>query len=147
MGWSVEKNGEAPTKSDLKRGAGELQKFKTKVDGILRNLEGSVAGKTGVAGQTISEGALSSTGYEFAEAQDLFSTYRTVHAELERLSQTIGDQLECIGIAVHGADVGFDNLEVEQQRRFWKLQSRVRDRYEDTVTGDKGRSDINDNNY
>lgn len=146
--WSVEKNdGAPPGKEGLLRGAGELQKFKTKVDGILRNLEGTAGGKQGVASQTITEGALCGEGYEFAEAHDLFATYKVVHAELERLSRTIGDQLECIGIAVHGADVGFDNLELDQQRRFWKLQNRVKVSNEEAAAAEKGQSTADRDSY
>ena len=32
-----------------------------------------------------------------------------------------------MGIAVHGADVGFDNLEDDLRHRFWQLQAKIRE--------------------
>ena len=48
-----------------------------------------------------------------------------MHSELTRLSQTLSDQIEAMGIAVHGADVGFDNLEDDVKRRFWAIQTQA----------------------
>jgi hypothetical protein len=43
------------------------------------------------------------------------------------LSKVLHLQIEAIGIAVRGAQHGFDNLEEDQRRRFWQIQVQIRD--------------------
>ncbi|MFD1832939.1 MULTISPECIES: hypothetical protein [Streptomyces] len=99
-----------------------LKDFKKRVDDILRDLESSPASPTRVGQQEVKR---SSFGGEFAEADGVYSQYARVHTQLTRLSQVLGDQIEAMRIAVHGADVGFGNLEDDLKRRFWELQTRA----------------------
>lgn len=99
-----------------------LKDFKKRVDDILRDLESSPASPTRVGRQEVKR---SSFGGEFAEADGVYSQYTRVHTQLTKLSQVLGDQIEAMRIAVHGADVGFGNLEDDLKRRFWELQSRA----------------------
>ena len=120
----------APSTKNLKRGAEALKKFKKRVDTILSELEESPASKSKVADQRITRGSLSAGNAAFAEADGLFGEYNRVHTELTTLSQTLSDQIEAMGIAVHGADVGFNNLEEDVRRRFWAIQTRTHERAE-----------------
>ncbi|MER7413466.1 MULTISPECIES: hypothetical protein [Streptomyces] len=128
MGYTVDRHrGNALPKKDLEKGAEELRKFKRKVDAILRDLEDSPAATKAVAWQEITRTSLSGLGVDFKEADSLYKAYTMVHTELLTLSRTVGEQIEAIGIAVHAADIGFDNLEVDQQRRFWDIQQRAQE--------------------
>ncbi|MCG3042350.1 hypothetical protein ACLIYM_05615 [Streptomyces fenghuangensis] len=99
-----------------------LKDFKNRVDNILEELESSPASPTRVGRQEVKR---SSFGGEFAEADGVHSQYTRVHTQLTRLSGVLGDQIEAMRIAVHGADIGFGNLEDDLKRRFWELQTRA----------------------
>lgn len=99
-----------------------LKDFKNRVDNILEELESSPASPTRVGQQEVKR---SSFGGEFAEADGVYSQYARVHTQLTKLSGVLGDQIEAMRIAVHGADVGFGNLEDDLKRRFWELQTRA----------------------
>ena len=114
--------------ANLRREAETLQKFKNRVDGLLRNLEDSPASSKQLGRETIRQDSFGTS--DFAEAADLYRMYHRVHTHLTRLSQTFGDQIEAMKIAVHGADIGFDNLEDDVRRRFWDIQKRTQNRYE-----------------
>ncbi|MDQ0940348.1 hypothetical protein [Streptomyces sp. V1I1] len=111
--------------SDLERGVGALQRFQTRVNKLLADLEDGAAGKAKVAAQTVPRSSFSGTGMTFGEAEGFFHQYNRVHAELVKLSKSLGDQIAMLSIAVHGAEVGFDNLEEDQRRRFHSIQTRV----------------------
>ena len=112
---------------DLKRGAEALKTFKKRVDGVLQDLEDSKASRSKVSEQRVSRASFGGSG-GFAEADGLYTQYNRVHKELTELSQTLKDQIEAMQIAVHGADVGFDNLEEDVRRRFWAIQQRTAER-------------------
>lgn len=117
-----------PSTANLKRGAEALTTFKKRVDAVLRDLSESPASKSKVAEHQISRSSFSAGTSAFAEAEGLFSQYNRVHTELTTLSQTLSDQIEAMWIAVHGADVGFNNLEEDVRRRFWAIQTRTQER-------------------
>lgn len=110
--------------SDLKRGAEALKTFKKRVDAILDAFEGSPGGAKHVAQQDVPHAAFKGTGH-FPEADGLFTAYQGVHERLTTLSKSLGLQIEAMGIAVHGADIGFDNLEDDLRRRFHELQTQI----------------------
>jgi hypothetical protein len=111
--------------ADLKRGAEALKIFKKRVDSVLDTFESSPGNATHVANQTVARTAFSGLG-DFGEAEDLHKQYDKVHTHLTRLSKVLALQIEAIGIAVYGADVGFDNLEEDLRHRFWQLQTQIR---------------------
>ncbi len=126
----------APSGRDLKRGAEALTTFKKRVDSVLKDLAGSPAARVG--DQQISRSSFSAGNAPFAEADGLFTQYNRVHTELTTLSQTLSDQIEAMQIAVHGADVGFNNLEEDVRRRFWAIQARTQQRAEDARKNAEG---------
>lgn len=120
--------------ADLRRGLEALKTFKKRVDGLLSNFEGSAAGSAKVAAHTISRASFSGTG-DFAEAGGLHTEYERVHQHITSLSKSLGLQIEALQIAVHGADIGFDNLEEDLRRRFWEIRTEI-DRKHSEATSD-----------
>ncbi|MYX16962.1 hypothetical protein GTY67_26820 [Streptomyces sp. SID8374] len=110
---------------DLRRGVGALETFKKRVDALLADLEGSAAGKSKVAAQTVSRASLSGPNARFAEADGLYTQYNRVHESLVSLSKSLGDQIEYLSLGVHAAAVGFDNVDDETRRRFHEIQTRM----------------------
>ncbi|MFG2717990.1 hypothetical protein ACGFW5_06750 [Streptomyces sp. NPDC048416] len=111
--------------ADLKKGMEALKAFKGRVDTVLTTFEGSHAGATTLASQRIPRASFSAGGGAFPEADGLYTQYHRVHEHLTSLSKSLGLQIEAMGIAVHGADVGFDNLDEETRQRFWAIQSKI----------------------
>jgi hypothetical protein len=116
--------------ADLRRGVAALKTFKKSIDKVLSDFEGSAGGAAKVGSQQVSRSSFSSASGPFAEADGLFTQYTRVHQRLTSLSKALGQQIEAMGIAVHGADVGFDNLDEEVRRRFWAIQTRIDRQYE-----------------
>ncbi|WP_446751072.1 hypothetical protein [Streptomyces sp. CLV115] len=110
---------------DLRRGVGALEKFQSRVNALLADLEGSAAGKSKIAAQTVSRAALSGQNACFAEADGLYTQYNRVHEALVSLSKSLGDQIEYLSLGVHAAAVGFDNVDDEVRRRFYEIQARL----------------------
>ncbi|MGW2814534.1 hypothetical protein [Streptomyces sp. NPDC001415] len=109
--------------ADLSKGLEALTIFKKKVDAVLTGLEGSHASPTKLAAQQISRTSFSAGTAAFPEADGLFTQYHRVHERLTSLSRSLGHQIEAMGIAVLGADIGFDNLDEEMRQRFWAIQA------------------------
>ncbi|MGW0333391.1 hypothetical protein ACWD0J_16215 [Streptomyces sp. NPDC003011] len=103
-----------------------LKAFVDRVDAVLRDLESSAGAPAKVGAQTIKPTSLSSgQSGVFPEATGLYAQYQRVHHELTSLSKSLHLQIEAIGIAVQGARHGFNNLEEEQRRRFWEIQTQI----------------------
>jgi Zn-dependent oligopeptidase len=103
-----------------------LSTFQKRVDTVLQDLDASDGNPNKVNAQTIRQSSLhNASARAFPEAEDLYTSYNTVHAQLVTLSKTLKLQLEGIGIAVQGAHRGFDNLEEDQRRRFWAIQTEI----------------------
>ncbi|MEW2067319.1 hypothetical protein [Streptomyces sp. NPDC007346] len=125
---------------DLRRGVGALETFKKRVDSLLADLEGSAAGRSKVAAQTVSRASLSGPNARFAEADGLYTQYNRVHESLVSLSKSLGDQIEYLSLGVHAAAVGFDNVDDETRRRFHEIETRM-DREREEAANQKPRSD------
>ncbi|MFF4042161.1 hypothetical protein [Streptomyces sp. NPDC001816] len=112
--------------ANLEASGDALKKFVSRVDGVLKDLEGSAGNPARVGEQAIRQGSLSSGAGAFHEADALYGTFNAVHEKLTTLSRTLHLQIEAIGIAVLGAKGTFDNLEEEQRRRFYEIQSEIK---------------------
>ncbi|MFE6779317.1 hypothetical protein [Streptomyces sp. NPDC057702] len=112
--------------ADLSREAETLTYFKGRIDKILLELESSPAAKSRISDQTITRAAY---GTGFSAADDLASMYDKVHGRLEKFSQTLGEQLEMLGIAVQIADRGYDSVDARQAARLNEIQRRARADY------------------
>jgi hypothetical protein len=107
--------------ANLRRGVEALSSFKKSVDAVLDELNGSPANPNQVESLTLTRETLAGGG-AFGEAVGLYSQYSRAHERVTSLSRTLGLQIEALRIAVHGADIGFDNLEEEARRRFHEIQ-------------------------
>lgn len=110
--------------SDLERGVGALKKFRSRVDSVLADLEGGDGGTAKVATERVTRASFG-VGIPFGEAEDFYREYNRVHKALVSLSKSLGDQIELLTIGVHAADVGYDNVDEEQRRRFHEIQARL----------------------
>lgn len=112
--------------ANLEASGDALKKFVSRVDAVLRDLEGSAGNPTRVGAQAVRQGSLSSGGAAFHEADALYTTFNAVHEKLTNLSKTLHLQIEAIGIAVLGAKGTFDGVEEEQRRRFYEIQTEIK---------------------
>ncbi|CAM5531115.1 hypothetical protein GCM10010329_56570 [Streptomyces spiroverticillatus] len=121
---------------DLARGADALRSFRARVHAMLVAFEDGPAGPGKLAAHRLTRADLGAPNTPFPEADDLYAQYRRVHLGLVKLSRSLTEQIECLSIAVHGAEVGFDNLEEDQRRRFWSIRART-----ESLTEREGRAD------
>lgn len=121
------RGGTAPSpNADLKRGLEALKRFRRRIETLLTEYEGSAGGSKEVGAHKISRASFSGAGSAFPAADGLYSQYDQVHERLTSLSKMLGNQIDAMSIAVHGADVGFDNLDEDLRQRFWAIQTDVR---------------------
>ncbi|MEU7283259.1 hypothetical protein AB0A69_31465 [Streptomyces sp. NPDC045431] len=109
---------------DLERGVDELKKFQGDVTALLENLQGGAGGSSKIAEERVTRGSLG-TGMQFAEADGFYTQYNRVHQAIVQLSKHLSDQIELYSIAVHAADVGYDNVEEEQRQRYHAILARL----------------------
>ncbi|MEU2560088.1 hypothetical protein ABZ626_12230 [Streptomyces longispororuber] len=133
-----------PAGADLKRGLEALKQFRRRIDTLLTEFEGSDGGSSRVGRQKVARASFSGSGAPFPEADGLYAQYDQVHERLTSLSKMLGDQIEAMSIAVHGADVGFDNLEDDLRQRFWAIQTSVSREQEKAVPERGGKPDGRD---
>ncbi|MFJ3636806.1 hypothetical protein [Streptomyces sp. NPDC090112] len=92
----------------------DLSQYKKLVDGLLSTLQESPAHHGTLADGTLPTGAL---GKGFPQADKLYEAYKTVHAELQKLSKGLAGQIEALGIAVQSASGGYSEVDEEAKRR------------------------------
>ncbi|MEW2222430.1 hypothetical protein AB0939_24540 [Streptomyces sp. NPDC006990] len=110
---------------ELERRAEALKKLKKRIDGVIAELDTSPAAKHKVSSRRVTRKSLSGESIRYVEADDLFAKYGEVHDTLTLLSSTLRDQIDATGIAIKGADQGFDTLDEDEKRRFWQIQARA----------------------
>ncbi|MCS0605972.1 hypothetical protein NX794_32910 [Streptomyces sp. LP11] len=123
--------------SDLRRGLEALKIFQKRVNDALKTFDDSPGASSSIAQHAISRASFSGTGVAFSEAADLHGQYERVHERLTHLSQSLGMQIEALGIAVKAADVGFDNVEEGVRQRFWAIQSQLDREYKKAMPHEK----------
>ncbi|MEU0669606.1 hypothetical protein ABZ508_30955 [Streptomyces lavendulocolor] len=121
---------------DLERGVGALKKFQSRIDTLLTELEGGAGGSSQVALERVTRRSLG-VGLPFDEADGFYTQYNRVHSALVQLSKSLGDQIELLRIAVHAADVGYDNVEEEERYRFHQIQARLKKEWDAAAEREK----------
>ncbi|MFF3688789.1 hypothetical protein [Streptomyces sp. NPDC002187] len=111
--------------SDLERGVEALKKFRSKVDGVLKDLEGGDGGAAKVAMERVTRSSLGVGSFSFGEADDFHSEYKRIHMALVSLSKSLGDQIEMLSIGVLAADIGYTNVDEDKRRQFHEIQARL----------------------
>ncbi|TWV32623.1 hypothetical protein FRZ03_32665 [Streptomyces misionensis] len=114
----------------MKVGLEALKTFKTRVDAVLKTFEDSPGSAKKVAMHTLTAESFCGKG-GFPESVSLHSQYTRVHDRLMTLSQSLTLQIEAMQIAVHGADIGFANLDNDQRRRFHEIRMQINEQSED----------------
>ncbi|MER8092306.1 hypothetical protein [Streptomyces goshikiensis] len=100
--------------------------YKKLVDELLDKLDGSEAAGKKLSHCTLPTGTL---GKGFTEAELLFSTYTTVHTQLQNLAEGLAMQIEALGIAVLTAGKGYGGVDEETKRRMAAIARRARKDY------------------
>ncbi|MFD3553728.1 hypothetical protein ACFWWA_16715 [Streptomyces goshikiensis] len=100
--------------------------YKKLVDELLDKLDGSEADGKKLAHGALPKGTL---GTGFPEAETLFTTYNTVHTQLQSLSEGLAMQIEALGIAVLTAGKGYGGVDEETKRRMAAIAKRAEKEY------------------
>ncbi|MFC7932046.1 hypothetical protein ACPCAE_11605 [Streptomyces cinereoruber] len=118
--------------SDLERGVGALKKFRDRVDGIITDLASGPGGAARLSARQVTRESLG-VGLPFAEADEFFNEYDRVQKALVALSKSLGGQIELLQIGVHAADVGYNNVEDDQRRRFYEIRTNLETERRDAI--------------
>lgn len=114
------KHGSSQGKLDVGEDLGE---FKKRVDRLIDDLDKSEASHKKMTGDKLAQTAFGSES--FTEAGVFATAYETVHAQLELLSETLGQQLEAMGITVHMAEGDYKQVDQEEALRLQRIQKRT----------------------
>ncbi|MFF7653401.1 hypothetical protein ACFZCY_26850 [Streptomyces sp. NPDC007983] len=114
------KHGSSQGKLDVGEDLGE---FKKRVDRLIDDLDKSEASHKKMTGSKLAQTAFGSKS--FTEAGVFATAYETVHAQLELLSATLGQQLEAMGITVHMAEGDYKQIDEEEALRLRRIQKRT----------------------
>ncbi|SHM66366.1 hypothetical protein [Actinacidiphila paucisporea] len=100
----------------------DLRSFKTRVDGLLEELDGS-----DFAPKEIGQGRVKAVqiGHGFGEAEDLMKAYDYVHGQLEQLSLTLANQIEAMSLSLHIGHSTFKNVDLGTQRKLLDLNDQI----------------------
>ncbi|MFE7773192.1 hypothetical protein ACFU5O_04685 [Streptomyces sp. NPDC057445] len=109
---------------DLDVDADELIKFKNRVDGLLSRLNASAAAPTKMADGTVPEGGL---GKGFGEAEMLYTAYRNVREELQKLSDGLAGQIWGLSTAIDGSRKGYEQIDDDIKRRMQRVAEQARE--------------------
>ncbi|AQA14362.1 hypothetical protein HUF15_43140 [Streptomyces samsunensis] len=130
---------QTPFGKRLVKEAETLAKFKKRLDKVLTDLDKSPASRKTISQQSITRDAYGS-GPGFTSADDLANLYEKVHARLETLSKSFGDQIEAMGLMAIFAERGYDGMDAEQARRMREIQARTREHYREPTEKHAGQN-------
>lgn len=100
----------------------DLRSFKTRVDGLLDELDGSVVAPKKIGQERVKSAQI---GSGFGEAEDLMKAYNYVHNQLEQLSQTLANQIEAMSLSLHIGHSTFKNVDLGTQRKLLDLNDQI----------------------
>ncbi|MFF4843862.1 hypothetical protein [Streptomyces collinus] len=123
--------------ADLRRGLGALKLFQKRVKDALSTFENSPGSSSSIAEHAIGRPSFSGTNADFGEAGELHWQYERVHERLTSLSNSLSLHIEALRLAVHAADVGYDDVDDEVRRRFWEIQTRLNEEHQQAATQPK----------
>ncbi|MFD9904993.1 hypothetical protein [Streptomyces sp. NPDC059063] len=105
-------------------------RFQQRVDELIRDLKGSPAGPGKVGQEQLVRAQFGGGDGAWAEAAGLFGAYETVITELEKLSKTLSDSIEGMGIAVLASHKGYRNVDEDIRDRMAQISAGIAERYE-----------------
>ncbi|MFF0166468.1 hypothetical protein [Streptomyces prasinus] len=103
--------------------------FRKRVDDLLHDLEGSVAGPDKVGQERLVRHRFGGGDGAWAEAAGLFTAYETVIGELETLSKLLSDCMEGMGIAVLASHKGYRNIDSDVRDRMAAIRAGATEHY------------------
>lgn len=112
----------------LKIEAEKMKAFKTRVDDLLIELDGSEAAPGKMGDDRLRRAQLGAP--ELGEAQFLFESYAVVHDELTKLSKVLGAQIEGMGLAVQTSRVGYEDIDDDIRARMKAINAEVESYYD-----------------
>lgn len=98
-----------------------LENFRKDADDILTKLLGSQASPHQLADEKMVRAELGGGQSAFIEAQELFSAYQTVVAQLKQLSKMLSDSVEGLSIAIQASQAGYESMDDDVKRRMRAL--------------------------
>jgi hypothetical protein len=105
----------------------DLRSFKSRVDGLLTELDGSDVAPKKIGSDRVKSAQI---GSGFGEASDLMKAYSYVHTQLEQLSTTLANQIEAMSLSLHIGHNSFKNVDLDTQRKLLDLNDQIRDAYD-----------------
>ncbi|MFG1809908.1 hypothetical protein [Streptomyces sp. NPDC049040] len=105
----------------------DLRSFKTRVDGLLDELDGSVVAPKKIGQERVKSAQI---GSGFGEANDLMKAYNYVHNQLEQLSLTLANQIEAMSLSLHIGHSTFKNVDLGTQRKLLDLNDQIVQAYD-----------------
>lgn len=105
----------------------DLKSFKTRVDGLLDELDGSDVAPKKIGLERVKSAQI---GSGFGEANDLMKAYSYVHGQLEQLSQTLANQIEAMSLSLHIGHTTFQNVDLGTQRKLLDLNDQIVQAYD-----------------
>ncbi|MET9801328.1 hypothetical protein [Streptomyces sp. NPDC006368] len=125
-GGSGSGSGSGPMDLDVKDDI--LRKFKSDVDGLLLELQGSPADPSKLASQDSLPAEHLGTG--FNESSKLHGAYTHVVRQLQALSANLAGQIEGLSIAVRASREGYESIEDEVKLRMQIISRQAKADYE-----------------
>ncbi|WP_327288425.1 hypothetical protein [Streptomyces sp. NBC_01198] len=113
---------EAPEGGSLHVALQDLRTFKSRVDGLLEELDGSQASPKRIGEEPVKSAQI---GTGFGEAEDLMKAYSYVHGQLEQLSLTLNNQIEAMSLSLHIGHSTFQNVDLGTQRKLLDLNHQI----------------------
>ncbi|MEU4497493.1 hypothetical protein AB0F96_29605 [Streptomyces sp. NPDC023998] len=107
---------------------GEMDKFKKRVDELLKEFNKSPAAHSKVAEDRLQQSNLGGAG--FREAEFLYASYNRVHNELENLSKVLGLQIESMKLAIQASQTGYSKIDDDIKERMRRLNSEIAEHYD-----------------
>jgi hypothetical protein len=105
----------------------DLRSFKSRVDGLLEDLDGSDVAPKKIGQERVKSAQI---GSGFGEAEDLIRAYNYVHGQLEQLSQTLANQIEAMSLSLHIGHSTFKNVDLGTQRKLLDLNDEIVQAYD-----------------
>ncbi|MFF6777851.1 hypothetical protein ACFY8W_30475 [Streptomyces sp. NPDC012637] len=102
-----------------------MMEFKKGIDGLIADLLASPAAPKNMNSDQVARGQFGGGGAAWIEANEIFSSYKSVLAELIRLSTLLSDCLEGLGIAVGIAKDGMEQTDEEIRAKMLDISKRT----------------------
>ncbi|MEU8619196.1 hypothetical protein [Streptomyces sp. NPDC048623] len=104
-----------------------MMEFKKGVDELIADLLASPAAPKNMSSDQVVRGQFGGGGAAWIEAHEIFSSYKSVLAELTRLSGLLSDCLEGLGIAVGISKNGMEETDEDIRAKMLAITQRMAD--------------------